>query len=252
VDDPYPVLVSEVMLQQTQVSRVLGHWERFCGMFPTIDALAAADTALVLEQWQGLGYNRRALSLKRAAELCAAQYGGRVPEAHKDLLALPGVGAATAAGITAFARNRPAVYIETNVRALFIHEFFPQATSVTDRELVPLVEAACSEDAPRAWYYAVLDCGWHLKQVAANPSRRSAHYARQSAFVGSRRQKRAELLRLVLASPGIDADALHAALNASEAASGRPAVDRALFDSLTGEMLFEGFFRLQDNTFRCP
>ena len=93
IEDPYGVLVSEVMLQQTQVTRVLGRWEAWMRLFPTVDALAAADTATVLEQWQGLGYNRRALALKRACEACARDFGGALPKDEAGLLALPGVGA---------------------------------------------------------------------------------------------------------------------------------------------------------------
>lgn len=126
IDDAYGVLVSEVMLQQTQVSRVLKHWERFMALFPTIDALAAADTAFVLEQWQGLGYNRRALALKRAAEQCSERYAGALPRTREELVELPGIGQATAAGVISFAYNEPSVYIETNVRTVFIHELFPR------------------------------------------------------------------------------------------------------------------------------
>ena len=208
IDDPYAVLVSEVMLQQTQVARVEKHWTRFLSLFPTIDSLAAAGTADVLAQWQGLGYNRRALALKRAAETCSAERGGLLPDTAEELETLPGIGPATAAGVMAFAYNRPSVYIETNVRTVFLHELFPDRDKVSDRELAPLVASTCPEDDARAWYYALLDYGAHLKTLVANPSRRSAHYARQSAFEGSRRQKRAELVRVVLAEPGIGADEL--------------------------------------------
>ena len=119
VDDPYAVLVSEIMLQQTQVARVGRFWERFLSAFPTVDALAAAAVPDVLELWQGLGYNRRALALKRTADRCAAEGAGRLPETYEGLLALPGIGPATAAGVVAFAYQRPAVYLETNVRSVF-------------------------------------------------------------------------------------------------------------------------------------
>ena len=249
IDDPYQVLVSEVMLQQTQVNRVLGYWGPFCSLFPTLDALAAADSASVLERWQGLGYNRRALALKRCAEACASQYAGLLPQKPDELLALPGIGPCTAAGITAFAYRKPAVYIETNVRAVFIHEFFPQEGRVADKDIAPLVEATCSRQDPRGWYYALLDYGAHLKQQVANPTRRSAHYARQSAFEGSRRQKRAELLRLVLASPGIDAESLYHLLERGEAHAGRGGLARGDFESLVADMLKEGFFTEQEGAF---
>ena len=249
VDDPYAVLVSEVMLQQTQVKRVLKHWERWMALFPTIDALAAADTAEVLTQWQGLGYNRRALALKRACEACSACSGGALPKTAEELEGLPGIGPATAAGIVAFAYNRPSVYIETNVRTVFLHELFPERDKVSDRELAPLVELTCPDVDARGWYYALLDYGAHLKTLVANPSRRSAHYARQSAFEGSRRQKRAELVRIVLAEPGITADELARRLDAFERAGGRAGATVQEFESIVADLMSEGFFRREGDRF---
>lgn len=200
IDDAYAVLVSEVMLQQTQVARVLDYWPRFLSLFPTLDALAAADTALVLEQWQGLGYNRRALALKRCAEICSDTYDGILPSVYDELVALPGIGKATAAGVRAFAYQQPGIYLETNVRTVFLHELFADQEGISDKDIEPLVDLTCSEDDPRGWYYALLDYGAHLKQTLPNPSRRSKHYTKQSKFEGSRRQKRAEVVRIVLAS----------------------------------------------------
>ncbi len=247
VDDPYAVLVSEVMLQQTQVSRVEGYWRRFLEAFPTLDALAAASASDVLLLWQGLGYNRRALALKKTADWCAEHNAGKLPETDEQLQALPGVGPATAAGVMAFARNMPACYIETNVRTVFLHELFADADRVSDRELKPYVldagALAFEQVGARVWYYALLDWGAHLKTVVANPSRRSAHYARQSAFEGSHRQKRSFVLRCVLASDaGVDpADVLYR-LNESERAAGREPVDPDGFKAIVGELIDEGFF----------
>ena len=246
LDDAYLVYVSEVMLQQTQVARVLKRWPRFVAAFPSIDALASADAADVLEMWQGMGYNRRALAMKRTADECSARYEGNLPRTYDELLALPGIGPATAAGIMAFAYGQPSVYIETNVRAVFIHEFFPDAGVVDDRELRPLVEATCSQDDPRGWYYALLDWGAHLKGTGENPSRRSAQYSRQGAFEGSRRQKRAFVLREVLGQPGIGMDQVHAALDAAEAAAGRGDVPQDVFAGIVEDLAREGFFRVQE------
>ncbi len=251
--DPYEVLVSEVMLQQTQVNRVIKYWERFLRAFPTIDALASASASDVLEMWQGLGYNRRALALKRMADMCSQSWAGQLPDTYEELIALPGIGPATAAGVMAFAYGKPGVYLETNVRAVFIHEFFPEADKVSDRQLEPLVRAACpDEDAPfergvRAWYYALLDYGAYLKQVGVNPTRRSSHYTRQSAFEGSRRQKRAWIVRRVLAEPeGVKVSAVHRDLNHDEVRAGRNCVDRVLFDSIVDDLVREGFFKCED------
>lgn len=243
IDDAYGVLVSEVMLQQTQVARVLRYWDRWMGLFPTVDALAAADTAAVLEAWQGLGYNRRALALKRACEECSATRQGELPGAADELAKLPGIGPATAAGVVAFAHDRHAVYLETNVRSVFLHELFPEREAVPDKELLPYVAETCPAEGARSWYYALLDYGAHLKVQVVNPSRRSAHHARQGKFEGSRREKRSFILKQVLAAEGgLPLEELHARFSAFEADAGRP-FDRALLESLVEEMAREGFFR---------
>ena len=191
--DPYEIWISEVMLQQTQTTRVDGRWQRWLERFPTPSALAAAEPADVLEEWQGLGYNRRALALHRAAQAVTA-LGGELPAETAALEALPGVGPATAAGIRAFAFDLPSVYLETNVRTVLLHELFPDEERVSDRTLVPILRETCPADAsdpaddPRAWYYALLDYGAYLKRTVPNPSRRSASHARQSRFEGSHRQ----------------------------------------------------------------
>lgn len=242
IDDPYEVLVSEIMLQQTQVSRVEKHWQRFLELFPTLNALAAADVSLVLENWQGLGYNRRALALKRTAERCAAEYGGELPAEEAQLLALPGIGKATAGGVMAFAFQKPTLYLETNVRTVFLHELFPDIEGVSDKTLEPLVLATCSKNDPRGWYYALLDYGAYLKSITVNPSRRSKHYTKQSTFEGSKRQKRAELVRIVLANPGISVEEAKQALDRFEQEKGRPPVEDDLFINLIESLTTEGFF----------
>jgi len=214
--NPYAVLISEVMLQQTQVTRVVPYYERWMDEFPTLDALAGAPLEVVLRAWQGLGYNRRAIALKRLAETLAAQASSESAELPRDesaLLALPGIGPATAAGIRAFAFCEPSIYFETNVRTVFLHELFADEDGVHDRDILPLVAQAAGEAArvgidPRAWNYALLDYGAFLKRVVPNPARRSAHHTKQSTFEGSRRQKRAQVLRAVMDAPGVDADAL--------------------------------------------
>ncbi|WP_297156365.1 adenine glycosylase [uncultured Ellagibacter sp.] len=252
IDDAYAVLVSEVMLQQTQVKRVLGRWERFLAKFPTPDALASASTSDVVGEWQGLGYNRRALALKRACEICSRDFGGKLPEAACDLERLPGIGPATAAGVVAFAFNRPALYLETNVRTVFLHELFPDEGGVRDKQLEPLVRATCPAENPREWYYALLDYGAHLKATLGNASRRSAHYTRQSAFEGSRRQKRAEVVRIVLAAErAIPLPEVHSLLDTFERKHGRDGVDDVLFSSIVADLQREGFFTVENDRARA-
>lgn len=246
--DPYAIWLSEVMLQQTQVSRVDGRWQHWLERFPSIDALAAAQPADVLDEWQGMGYNRRALALLKAAQAISGA-GGVMPREVAELVALPGIGPATAAGIRAFAYNLPGVYLETNVRAVFLHELYPDAVQVPDRELVPLVEATCPKDAldpaddPRTWYYALLDYGAYLKKTVPNPSRRSRAHVRQSRFEGSHRQKRAMLVRSLLAhrGEGVDAATLVDELSAQELEAGRDRVTEAVVLELLDELSGEGF-----------
>ena len=200
--DPYHILVSEIMLQQTRVERVEGRYERFLERFPDIQALARARLAEVLAGWQGLGYNRRAQALRDTARIVVEQYGGRLPQDESVLVTLPGIGKATAASIAAFAFNRPVLVIETNIRRVFLHCFFAGRDRVPDRELLPLIAAACDRDNPREWYYALMDLGSRFRSKFPNPNRRSAHYQRQAAFEGSSRQARGRLVRLLLDHPG--------------------------------------------------
>ena len=272
--DPYAIWISEVMLQQTQVSRVDGRWQRWLERFPTVDALAAAAPSDVLEEWQGLGYNRRALSVHRAAQ-AISEAGGVFPQDQKELVKLPGIGPATAAGIRAFAFNLHGVYLETNVRTVFLHELYPQAEGVPDSELVPLVELTCpasvadavnvadadstanddtAELTPRSWYYALLDYGAYLKKTIPNPSRRSKSHVKQSRFEGSHRQKRAELLRVLLAHKdegGAVFETLHQELCQIEVNAGRETLDEQVTLGLLEELAKEGFCQ-KNNEYWLP
>ena len=196
--DPYRILVSEIMLQQTQVSRVLARYDVFLDRFPDLETLASSSRADVLSAWQGLGYNRRALALHAAAEIVTTRHGGKLPRSQDALRSLPGVGPATAGAIAAFAYGEPVPYIETNIRAAIIHHFFTEGSQIPDREVIRFVEVTLDVDDPRTWYYALMDYGSWLKKVQTNPSRRSRHHVVQSPFPGSRRQLRAEMLRLFL------------------------------------------------------
>lgn len=206
--DPYAVLVSEVMLQQTQVARVVPKYEAFLAAFPTVEVLASAPLDRLLRVWSGLGYNRRAINLKRAAEMIVAEHGGRVPDTLEGLTALPGIGHATAAQVLAFAFDVGVPFIETNIRSVYLHEFFGDATDVPDSAILPIVEATMPAGGAREWFWALLDYGTHLKATLPNPSRRSAHHTRQGRFEGSNRQLRGRLLAALAAQAGPTADAL--------------------------------------------
>lgn len=196
---PYRIVVSEIMLQQTQASRVARKFDSFLLRFPDWQSLANAPTIDVLKEWQGLGYNRRGLNLQRLAQ--AVQ--GNLPQTHAELLDLPGIGPNTAGSIMAFAWNLPHPFIETNIRAVFIHFFFKNTRGkVDDKKLMPLITEALADKRnqknPREWYYALMDYGSMLKQTEVNPSRKSKHHVKQSKFKGSNRELRSHILKLVL------------------------------------------------------
>jgi A/G-specific adenine glycosylase len=197
--DPYQILISELMLQQTQTERVREHYGRFLKCFPNVAALARASQGEVLKAWQGLGYNRRALFLKRAAEEIVARFDGKVPETLEELESLPGIGPYTARAVLTFAFNQPQVFIETNIRTVFIVEFFGKCANVHDGEILPILQAALPKKDPRRWYYALMDYGVALKKVHRKVNTRSRHYVRQSAFKGSDREIRGAILRHLIA-----------------------------------------------------
>lgn len=204
--DPYHVLVSEIMLQQTQVNRVIPKFENFLHIFPDYETLAIASKTDIILAWQGLGYNRRGLFLQKTAQKIVADHNSVMPESREELLKLPGIGPYTASALQAFAFNQPVVVIETNIRAIFLHHFFPRQQNlpntlsistekISDSELLPLIEQTIWHENPRLWYSALMDYGSQLKQLLPNPSRRSATHVKQSKFSGSFRQLRGHILR---------------------------------------------------------
>ena len=197
--DPYRIMVSEIMLQQTQVARVRTKYEEFLAAFPDVYTLARAPLQEVLTEWQGLGYNRRGIALKRAAEEVVERFGGTLPETPEELRTLPGIGPYTAGAIAAFAFGRPGIFIETNIRSVYLHLFFHNLQGVADRAIMPLVKVTLDRDSPREWYHALMDYGVMIKQETANPGRRSAHHVRQSPFKGSNREVRSRILKAILA-----------------------------------------------------
>jgi A/G-specific adenine glycosylase len=193
--DPYRILVSEVMLQQTQVHRVSPKYKEFVKKFPTVRTLARSPLSEVLKVWSGLGYNRRGKYLHDAAKATVADHRGNMEKALRGKL--PGVGPYTRAAVRTFAFNEPHAMIETNIRAAYIYHFFPKKKRINDRELLALLEKGAEGQDPREWHWALMDYGSHLKKLHPNPTRRSAHYHVQTTFKGSLREIRGEIIRLL-------------------------------------------------------
>ena len=212
--DAWGILVSEVMLQQTQTARVVSYWTMWMQKWSSPAALHEASLEDVLKQWSGLGYNRRARSLKDAARIITLERGGNVPETADDLIQLPGIGAYTSKAVACFAYNHPSVFIETNIRAVMLELFFTGQDGISDREIMPVLEAVLDKDDPRTWYWALMDYGASLKRrsgAKANPNRLSAHYTRQSAFKGSFRQIRGSIIRNLALKGGLNGKDLYSA-----------------------------------------
>ena len=197
----YYIMISEFMLQQTQASRVLKKYPLFIEQFPTIQLLAKASTRDVLLAWQGLGYNRRALALHKTAQTIAEQHNGVIPNLYEELIQLSGVGQSTAGAICAFAFNQPIAFIETNIRRVYIYFFFVNHNNIHDNDILKIVEQTIDRKNPRQWYYALMDYGATLATNGKNPNVKSIHYTKQSAFVGSDRQIRSYITKLLLNQP---------------------------------------------------
>ncbi|RMG59267.1 MAG: A/G-specific adenine glycosylase [Deltaproteobacteria bacterium] len=193
-DDPYEIFVSEMMLQQTPVQRVMGKYEEFLKHFPIVQKLAEADLSSVLKVWSGIGYNRRALYLRNAARKICEIHGGTIPSSLKALLNLPGVGQSTAGALLNFAFRIPTPFVETNIRRAITH-FFQIPGETRDGEILSLVDATMDRKNPRTWFYALMDYGASLRR---RPEKGEKKEHRHEPFRGSRREKRGKVLRALL------------------------------------------------------
>ncbi|HVO39043.1 MAG TPA: A/G-specific adenine glycosylase [Spirochaetia bacterium] len=227
------------MLQQTSVPRVMAKYGTFIRAFPSLRSLALASVQDVLAAWKGLGYNRRALALHSAAKIIVRDRGGRIPRTLEELSRLPGLGVATASSVLVFSHDVPLPFIETNVRRVFIHFFFPGRDSVSDAEIVPLVEKTLDRSRPREWYYALMDYGAMLGRTDKNANRRSRTYVRQSRFEGSLRQLRGRVLDVMLRLGSADAAGIQSEL---------PEPDQRLATALD-QLVSEGFLRRRGNRY---
>lgn len=207
---PYKILVSEIMLQQTQVARVVDFFNKWLEVFPDFESLARASTSDVLRMWKGLGYNNRGLRLQKLAQMVVSTNSitgptvtepveVTLPKTKSELEKLPGIGPYTAGAIMAFAYNKPEVFIETNIRRVFIHHFFPDEEGISDKQLFPLITQTLDIKKPRKWYWALMDYGSQIpKQEKFNPNKQSKHYTKQSKFAGSVREMRSLVTQFVL------------------------------------------------------
>ncbi len=209
--DPYRILVSEVMLQQTQVARVIPKYAAFVAQFPTVRALAGADLRAVLTVWTGLGYNRRGKALHDTARAIVAKYSGVVPHTYDELRTLPGVGPYTASAVCVFAFNQPLPLLETNVRTVLFYHLLPNRSAVTDHELAGLARTLFDGRRPREWHWALMDYGSALKQRGIRTNAQSRHYTRQQPFKGSNRAVRGAIVRTLTESRAREAALVRAA-----------------------------------------
>lgn len=191
----YYVLVSELMLQQTQVARVIPKFEAFIAKFPDEETLAKASLGDVLKLWQGLGYNRRAKFLHESAKMIMNEFDGKFPEQEIDMSRLPGVGKNTAGALAAYAFNQPSIFVETNIRTVYIHHFFNDQFNVDDKEIIALLEQTIDHKKPREFYWALMDYGSWLKASGVRNVSSSKHYKKQSPLKGSLREARGKILK---------------------------------------------------------
>lgn len=237
--DPYAIVVSELMLQQTRVDRVRDKYTEFLTVFPDFATLAGADLSRVLSVWQGLGYNRRAIALYRMSQVVVQRFDATLPANLNALESLPGIGPYTARAVAAFAFELPFPFVETNIRSVFIHHFFPEREEIHDREILPLVEWSLDRANPREWYYALMDLGAALKKEFGNPNRKSAHHVRQAPFLGSNRQRRSLLLKEILGTPGVTGAEL----------ARRLAADAEVLAANLQQLQREGFIREEEGRY---
>jgi A/G-specific adenine glycosylase len=233
--DPYKILVSEIMLQQTQVNRVIPKYTDFLQSFPTVQTLAQAPLSAVLAHWSGLGYNRRAKYLHEAAQALAAKTNW----ALADLVACKGIGFNTAAAVLTYAYNQPYAFIETNVRTVYIHHFFADRDDVDDKEILELLNTTMDREQSREFYWALMDYGSHLKNTVGNAARSSRHYSKQSRFEGSLRQVRGKVLKAL-----VEGDASEESLMVLIQDDRLPAVLQTLCN--------EGLIRVYKNRYYLP
>lgn len=240
--NPYHILVSEIMLQQTQVDRVIPYYGAFIKQFPSFDVLARASLGEVMRAWQGLGYNRRARMLHACARDIVRIHKNHLPKSHSALMELPGVGHYTAGAVLAFAYNIPIPIIETNIRTVYLHHFFKDATDVSDKDILQYVERTLPTDDVRTWYYALMDYGVYIKKTYGNQNVRGKGYTKQSSFQGSDRYIRGAIIRM-LSKKSASRQSFHRALIQ---------YDVLRVDAQLEKLLREGLIEKHKHTYALP
>ena len=240
-DRGYRVLVSEVMLQQTQVQRVIPKYDEWIKKWPSIDTFCDATFSEVLSLWSGLGYNRRAKYLHTTLHTLMRDYEGVVPKNLNDLQSLSGIGANTAAAILVYTYNTPAVFVETNIRSAYLNAFFANAKEpISDHQLKERIAKTLDYNNPRQWYYALMDYGTHIKQTYGSHLHKSKHHRRQSRFEGSSRQIRGAIIKYLTQNYVVEISSLKNEIND----------DR--FDVCIQALSAEGMIVLDGDTLRLP
>jgi A/G-specific adenine glycosylase len=237
--DVYKILVSEVMLQQTQVDRVTPFYTQFLKRFPTATKLASAPLSEVLKAWQGLGYNRRAKMLQAAAR----ELAGRTIATARELQTLPGVGPYTARAVAAFAWNEDGILIETNIRTAIIKHFFPGKKQVSDADIEKILQAVVPKGRAREWYSALMDYGAHLKHSGIRLNARMSKAVKQKPFKGSAREARGAILKTLSQKPARE-PSLVALLGFSRRAQMKAALGALIAEKLIQKR--KGVYRLAD------
>ncbi len=228
---PFNAFLSEIMLQQTQVPRVIEKFTLFRKHFNNFQDIADAPQSMIIQLWQGLGYNRRALFMHKATQMIVEQFNGVLPQSRKELEQLPGIGPATSASLMVYAFNAPIPFIETNIRAVYIHHFFKNLDGIHDDELLPIIERTIDREDPYHWYSALMDYGTMIKSQHKNPSRRSRHHTVQSKFTGSKREVRGKVLRKLTNIEGISSHELE------------QIIDDSRYNDVINDLRREGFIR---------
>lgn len=237
----YRVIVSEYMLQQTQVSRVIQKYSSWMNQWPTLRSFMSASFSDVVIVWSGLGYNRRSRYLYDTLRDIYRQYDGIVPNDQSLLESFAGIGKNTASAIRAYTYNAPVVFIETNIRSAYLYAFFKEHTDkVADDMILCKVHETLDTDQPRQWYYALMDYGTYVKKEYGNQLHKAIQHKKQSKFNGSQRQIRGMIVRTLAQKRQVTVDELIAEF-----------CDQRVLIAID-ELCKEGLIINSDNTLHLP